>query len=43
VTTFNAVDSVALVTLCPSLESVVPQSDLKKIRKLSAELAVPSH
>jgi len=43
VTTFNAVDSLALVTLCPSLESVVPQSDLKKIRKLSAELAVPSH
>jgi predicted solute-binding protein len=40
VTTFNAVDSVALLTLCPSLESVVPSSDLAKIRKLGAALAV---
>jgi hypothetical protein len=38
VTTFNAVDSVALLTLCPSLQSVVPSSDLAKIRKLGAEL-----
>jgi hypothetical protein len=43
VTTFNAVDSVALLTLCPSLESVVPASDLSKIRNLGAALAVPSN
>jgi hypothetical protein len=39
VTTFNAVDAVALLTLCPSLESSVPTSDLAKIRKLGASLA----
>jgi hypothetical protein len=39
VTTFNAVDTVALLTLCPSLESSVPTSDLAKIRKLGASLA----
>src|SRR5579863_9412608 len=38
VTTFNAVDTVALLTLCPSLESVVPTKDLAKIRALGAEL-----
>jgi len=43
VTTFNAVDSVALLTLCPSLESVVPSSDLTKIRELGTALAVPSN
>jgi hypothetical protein len=43
VTTFNAVDSVALLTLCPSLQSAVPPSDLTKIRQLGAELAVPSN
>ncbi len=43
VITFNAVDSVALLTLCPALESVVPASDLTKIRKLGAALAVPSN
>jgi predicted solute-binding protein len=42
VTTFNAVDSVALLTLCPSLESELPVSDLTKIRRLGAALAVPS-
>jgi hypothetical protein len=42
VTTFNAVDSVALLTLCPSLESFVPASDLAKIRELGAALAVPA-
>jgi predicted solute-binding protein len=42
VTTFNAVDSVALLTLCPSLESDVPASDLTKIRELGSALAVPS-
>jgi hypothetical protein len=43
VTTFNAVDSVALLTLCPSLESVVPASDLTKVRQLGAALAEPSN
>jgi hypothetical protein len=41
VTTFNAVDSVALLTLCPSLQSVVPTSDLARIRRLGAALAQP--
>ena len=39
VTTFNTVDTVALLTLCPSLQSVVPAKDLVKIRKLGSELA----
>jgi len=43
VTTFNAVDSVALLTLCPTLQSKVPTSDLAKIRQLGEELAVPSN
>lgn len=43
VATFNSVDSVALLTLCPSLQSVVPTSDLAKIQRLGAELAVPSN
>jgi hypothetical protein len=43
VTAFNAIDSVALLTLCPSLESVVPASDLTKIRKLGAALAAPTN
>jgi hypothetical protein len=43
VTTFNAVDAVALLTLCPSLESVVPSKDMAKIRKLGAELTPPSN
>ena len=38
VTTFNAVDAVALLTLCPSLQSVVPKRDLTKIRALGAAL-----
>ena len=38
VTTFNAVDAVALLTLCPSLEGSVPKSDLVKIQKLGASL-----
>ncbi len=43
VTTFNAIDSVALLTLCPSLESVVPASDLTKIRRLGAALSPPTN
>jgi hypothetical protein len=42
VTTFNAVDAVALLTLCPSLEKVVPASDLTKIRALGASLSATS-
>jgi hypothetical protein len=42
VTTFNAVDAVALLTLCPSLQSVVPKRDVTKIRELGAELAGPA-
>ncbi len=38
VTTFNTVDTVALLTLCPSLQSVVPAKDLAKIRTLGAAL-----
>jgi hypothetical protein len=43
VTTFNAVDAVALLTLCPSLQSVVPKRDLVKIRALGAALAGPTN
>jgi hypothetical protein len=43
VTAFNAIDSVALLNLCPSLQTVVPSSDLAKIRKLGAVLEVPSN
>jgi hypothetical protein len=39
VTTFNAVDAVALLTLCPSLQTLVPASDLAKIHALGASLA----
>jgi hypothetical protein len=42
VTTFNAVDAVALLTLCPSLEKVVPASDMVRIRELGALLDAPS-
>jgi hypothetical protein len=42
VTTFNAVDAVALLALCPSLEKVVPASDLVKIRALGASLSATS-
>ncbi len=43
VTTFNAVDAVALLTLCPSLQEVVPVSDMVRIGKLGATLGVPSN
>jgi hypothetical protein len=43
VTTFNAVDAVALLTLCPSLLSVVPQRDLVNIRQLGAALTGPAN
>ncbi|HEY5303807.1 MAG TPA: hypothetical protein VIJ86_07105 [Acidimicrobiales bacterium] len=38
VTTFNSVEAVALLTLCPSLQSLVPSSDMVKIRQLGASL-----
>jgi len=38
VTTFNAVDAVALLTLCPSLQNSVSKSDLAKIRALGDSL-----
>jgi hypothetical protein len=43
VTTFNAVDSVALLALCPSLQKVVPPSDRAKIRELGASLEPTSN
>jgi hypothetical protein len=43
VTTFNAVDAVALLTLCPSLQLVVPQRDMVKIRQLGAALTGPTN
>jgi hypothetical protein len=39
VTTFNTVDAVALLTLCRSLQTVVPAKTLATIRTLGAELA----
>lgn len=42
VTTFNAVDAVALLTLCPSLEKMVPSSDVARIRELGASLEAES-
>ncbi len=39
VTTFNAIDAVALLTLCPSLQKLLPPSDVAKIRQLGASLA----
>ncbi|MGA7835435.1 MAG: hypothetical protein WCA31_09550 [Acidimicrobiales bacterium] len=38
VTTFNAVEAVAILTLCPSLEKFVPPSDMTKIRALGNSL-----
>jgi hypothetical protein len=43
VATFNTVDAVALLTLCPSLQSVVPSNDLTKIRRLGAALDAASN
>jgi hypothetical protein len=38
VTTFNTIDVVALLTLCPSEQSLVPASDQAKIRNLGKAL-----
>jgi hypothetical protein len=39
VTTFNSIDSVAILTLCPSLHTLVPASVMAKIRNLKDSLA----
>jgi len=42
VTTFNTIDAVALLTLCPSDQKLIPASDQSKIRQLGDALATPS-
>ena len=39
IATFNALDAVSLLTLCPSEQSLVPRADLVKIEELGATLA----
>ncbi len=39
VTTFNAIESVALLTLCPSEQRLVPASVRSKLRRLRAHLS----
>lgn len=39
VTTFNAIESVALLTLCPAEQKLVPSSVRSKIRRLGKRLA----
>lgn len=39
VTTYNTIESVALLTLCPSEQALVPTSDRARIRALGASLA----
>lgn len=39
VTTFNAVDAVAILTLCPSEEALLPSASLSKIRSLGSSLS----
>ena len=39
VTTFNAIDSIALLTLCPSEQRLVPGADRSRIRALGQALA----
>jgi hypothetical protein len=43
VTTFNTIEAVALLDLCPSLQKMVPASDLSRIRELGASLSAPSN
>jgi len=40
VTTFNSIDSVALLTLCPALHTLVPAPVMSRIRKLGESLAL---
>jgi hypothetical protein len=39
VTTFNAIDSVALLTLCPSELKLIPSADQARIEQLGASIA----
>ncbi len=39
VTTFNAIESVALLTLCPSEQKLVPASVRSKLRRLNAHVS----
>lgn len=43
VTTFNTIEAVALLDLCPSLQKMVPASDLSRIRELGASLSAQSN
>jgi hypothetical protein len=42
VTTFNTIESVALLTLCQSEQKLLPASDRTKIRKLGKMLTTPT-
>jgi hypothetical protein len=41
VKTFNTVEAVALLTLCPSAQTLIPASDRSKLRKLGRALGSP--
>ncbi len=43
VTTFNTIEAVALLTLCPDDQKLLPPSERSKIRKLGKTLATQSH
>jgi hypothetical protein len=43
VTTFNTIEAVALVTLCPSEQKLLPKSVRTRIRRLGAELHKRTH
>jgi hypothetical protein len=38
VATFNAIDSVALIVLCPAEQKLIPSADRARIRQLRAAL-----
>jgi hypothetical protein len=42
VTTFNSIEAVALLTLCPHDQKLLPASDRSKIRKLGIALSKPA-
>ena len=42
VTTFNAIDAVALLTLCPKEQKLIPPTDQSKIRALGSQLSQQS-
>ncbi len=43
VTTFNAIDSVALLALCPSEEPLIPAADRTKLQALAKRLGANHH